>query len=513
MVERGSGRVGVCAGTSRTGAHDRIRAMEGIVAAGHPVSARAGADVLRAGGNAVDAAVAACLASWTAEPLLTGPGAGGYLMVAGGDWAPTLLDFFVAAPSEGERAPLLPVDVSFGEATQVFHVGGASVGAPGTPSGLEEAARRWGTLPLADLAAPAVALARAGVALNEAQAYVFEILEGILLSTPEARALFAPSGRAPRTGEVFASAELAETIARFGAEGAAPFQTGDLAAATVDWVARGGGTLTLDDVRGYAPVARAPARVAYRGRTVLTNPPPSAGGTLLALALARLDARGGGPPSAADLVDAMALAQDARTPAFDAGLAEPGFLERFLAAQLGSTTHVSVIDGDGRACAVTCTNGEGSGLVVPGTGIHLNNVMGEEDLSPLGFFSAPPGRRMPSMMAPTAVLDDDGTVELVLGSAGSNRIRSAILQVIVGVVDHGLDARRAVEAPRLHLEGDDVYAEPGLDLSTLDHSRQVTAFSARNLFFGGAQAVERDRATGALSGAGDPRRGGAAARA
>jgi gamma-glutamyltranspeptidase/glutathione hydrolase len=490
--------------------------MEGIVAAGHPVSAEAGAAVLRAGGNAVDAAIAACLASWAAEPLLTGPGAGGYLLVAGPGREPTLLDFFVAAPSDGARAPLLPIEVSFGDAIQTFHVGGASCGVPGTPAGLQEAARRWGTLPLADLAAPAAALAREGVALNAAQAYIFEILEGILLSTPEAAALFAPQGRALRPGERFRSPELADTILRFGAEGAAPFIDGDLAAAAVDCVACHGGTLTAADVAGYAPVARAPARVTYRDRTVVTNPPPSAGGALLALALARLDAEvpAGTAPSPAALLDAMACAQQARTPAFDAGLAEPGFLERFLAAQLGSTTHVSVLDGDGGACAVTCTNGEGSGLVVPGTGIHLNNIMGEEDLNPLGFFTAPPGRRMPSMMAPTVVLGPGGEVELVLGSAGSNRIRSAILQTIVGVVDHGLDAGAAVEAPRMHLEGDTLYAEPGIDLTGLDAGgRTLAPFRARNLFFGGAQAVERDRVSGRLSGAGDPRRGGASARA
>jgi gamma-glutamyltranspeptidase/glutathione hydrolase len=484
--------------------------MEGIVAAGHPVSAEAGAAVLRGGGNAVDAAVAACLASWTAEPLLTGPGAGGYMLVAGGaDETPTLLDFFVAAPADGERAPLLPVEVSFGDANQVFHVGAASCGAPGTPAGLEQAARRWGRLPLADLAAPAAGLARTGVPLNEAQAYVFEILEGILLSTPEARAQFAPQGRALRAGELFRSAELADTIARFGAEGAAPFTTGDLAAAAADWVGRHGGTLSAADLAEYEAIAREPARVSYRGRTVLTNPPPSAGGTLLALALARLDATDG-VPAPADLLDAMACAQAARTPEFDAGLAEPGFLERFLAAQLGSTTHVAVLDGEGRACSVTCTNGEGSGVVVPGTGIHLNNVMGEEDLSPLGFFTAPRGRRMPSMMAPTVVLGEGG-VELVLGSAGSNRIRSAILQTIVGVVDRGLDARAAVEAPRLHLEGDTVFAEPGIPLDGLEAGgRAVAPFRAPNLFFGGVQAVERDAATGRLTGAGDPRRGGAA---
>jgi gamma-glutamyltranspeptidase/glutathione hydrolase len=279
----------------------------------------------------------------------------------------------------------------------------------------------------------------------------------------------------------------------------------------VDWITAGGGELTHADLAAYEPADRVPVRATYRGRTVLTNPPPSAGGTLLALAMARLDERAEGAPSAVDMVAVMEEAQALRTPAFVEGLVEPGFAERLLASRLGSTTHISVLDGDGRACSVTCTNGEGSGLVVPGTGIHVNNVMGEQDLNPLGFFTYPPGRRMPSMMAPTVVLDTDDEVELVLGSAGSNRIRSAILQVIVGVVDHGQRAHDAVLAPRVHFEDDVVYVEPGIDVDALRGAgREVLAFRDRNLFFGGAQAVERDRASGALSGAGDPRRGGAA---
>ena len=159
---------------------------------------------------------------------------------------------------------------------------------------------------------------------------------------------------------------------------------------------------------------------------------------------------------------------------------------------------------------MTCTNGEGSGVVVPGTGIHLNNIMGEEDLNPLGFHVFAPGRRMPSMMAPTVVLRD-GEVELVVGSAGSNRIRSAILLTIVGVVDRGLDARAAVEAPRIHYEDGTVYVEPGIDADALAAAgHEVAPFRAPNLFFGGVQAVQRDPATGAVLGAGDPRRGGAA---
>jgi gamma-glutamyltranspeptidase / glutathione hydrolase len=157
--------------------------MKGMVAAGHPLTAEAGARVLREGGNAVDAAVAAMLVSWVAEPLLTGPGAGGYMLVAGAGEDETLLDFFVAAPGFGARrepAPLAPIQVSFGDAEQVFNVGASSCGAYGNPAGIEEAARRWGTIPLADLAAPAAAHARAGVTLNVQQAYIFEILVGIL---------------------------------------------------------------------------------------------------------------------------------------------------------------------------------------------------------------------------------------------------------------------------------------------------------------------------------------------
>ena len=241
---------------------------------------------------------------------------------------------------------------------------------------------------------------------------------------------------------------------------------------------------------------------------MFTNPPPSAGGVLIAFVLALLE-RDAGPPSEVELVAAMEAAQRARTPEFLEGLARPGFLEEFMASQLGSTTHISVLDGDGRACAVTCTNGEGSGVIVPGTGIHLNNMMGEEDLSPLGFFTHPPGRRLPSMMAPT-VVERDGEVLLALGSAGSNRIRSAILQVILAVIDRGLSLVDAVEAPRVHWEAGTVYAEPGADADALAAAGyEVALFESLNVFFGGAQAVRRDPVSGDMVGAGDPRRGGA----
>jgi gamma-glutamyltranspeptidase / glutathione hydrolase len=485
----------------------------GVVAAGHPVTATTGADILRAGGNAVDAALASMLASFVAEPLLTGLGAGGYMLVVPPDDEPVLLDFFVEASGRGadleQRAPLVAADVSFGDVVQVFHIGAASCGTYGTPAGVCAAAARFGTVPLSDLTAPAAALAREGVTVNSEQAYVFEILEPIYASTPECRALFMPEDRVPREGDVLRNPEMADSLERLGAEGAAPFYSGDIGAAISDRACELGGTLTREDLAVYDAVPREPVRVRYHGRDVLTNPPPSAGGTLLAYALALLQ-DSGGPPDAVALVEAMERAQAERTPEFLTGLAEPGFLERFMAGRLGATTHISVIDGDGWACSVTCTNGEGSGVVVPGTGVHVNNMMGEQDLSPLGFFTHPPGRRLPSMMAPTIVLGRDGAPELALGSAGSNRIRSALLQVIVNVLDRGMEAAEAVGAPRLHFEEGMVYAEPGIDASGLEASGRTLAwFRDRNLFFGGCQAVEREPVTGVLHGGGDPRRGGA----
>ena len=486
----------------------------GVIAAGHPLSAQAGADAMRSGGNAVDCAVAAMLTSYACEPLLTSLGAGGYMLVVEPGEEPVLLDFFIEAPgrgaSVGRRAQLVPISVSFGDAVQVFNIGPASVGTYGMAAGVCEASSRFGRIPLADLVKPAASLARDGVELNTAQAYVVEILAGIVTSTPECAALFAPNGRVARAGDVVRQPELADALERLGSEGAAPFFTGDIAAAIVDWLAERGGIVTAEDLAAYRVVSRTPIRVAYRGREVVGNPPPSAGGILIAHALALLDSAPDAP-DLTELVATMERTQSERTPEFLEGLDDPEFVQRFLSrrSRLGSTTHVAVLDREGWACSVTCSNGSCSGVVVPGTGVHLNNMLGEQDLNPLGFHRHPPGRRLPSMMSPTVVLRD-GAPELVLGSAGSNRIRSAILQTIIRVIDDGLEAGDAVRAPRVHFEDGVVYAEPGIDTAALERAgRAIGAFRELNLFFGGVQAAARDT-QGRFSGGGDPRRGGAA---
>ncbi len=504
--------------------------MHGVVAAGHPTTAEAGAEVLREGGNAVDAAVAAVMASFAAESPLTGFGAGGFMMVhdaASADGAATtLIDFFVSAPGlDGvERgAELIAVPVHFdAETVQTFYVGPASCGVPGTAAGLELALRHFGSVPLAELARAGIRLAREGAPVNPEQAYIFEILAPIQERQEEMRELYAPGGRRLGAGDLLRFPELAEALERFAAEGAEPFYRGEIAAALSDHVVERGGTLGRADLAAYEAIERKPIRAPFRGTEVLTNPPPSSGGILIAFCLGLLERMGehSGPEQ---LVAAMGAANDARGEEFaealygealEASFLDPAGLDLTAGDLLGSTTHISVLDENGMCASVTCSNGSGSGVLVPGTGVILNNMLGEEDLNPLGFHAIVPGRRVPSMMAPTVVLRD-GEIELGLGSAGSNRIRSAILQTIVRAIEQGMAAGAAVRAPRLHFEAGVVQAEPGIDEEALArieaHGLPVLRRPEINLFFGGVQAVARDRTGGALSGGGDPRRGGSVA--
>jgi gamma-glutamyltranspeptidase/glutathione hydrolase len=509
-----------------------------VVAAGHPLSARAGAEALARGGGAVDAACAAVLAACVTESPLTGPAAGGFMMVRPPGGPATLLDFFVAVPGLGPGGRRLdPADldvftVPFGGADQDFHIGSASVAVPGLVPGLADAAARFGRLALADLTAPAARLARDGVAVSEQGAYLRQILHDMLTHTPETARIYEPEGRPPRPGEVLRMPELADALEELGRSGGRALRDGPLARATVSYLAASGGLVTAEDLAGYRVIERTPLEVGYRDLTVLTNPPPSSGGVLIAAALRTLAAE---PPPRDDIHHYLAIARAGaaanalRNERFARELGEEDFLERFWARvaagargrpcdgggetpALGSTTHVSAIDAEGGMASCSSSNGSGSGVIVPGTGILLNNMLGEEDLNPGGFGGGEPGVRMTSMMAPSLVLRG-GEPLIALGSAGSNRLRSAILQTLVSAVDGGLDPAAAVRRPRVHPEGDGVDLEGGTSdavaaaLEAAGH--RVRRWSGLNLFFGGVSMAARE--PGGVAGAGDPRRAGGAA--
>jgi gamma-glutamyltranspeptidase / glutathione hydrolase len=396
-------------------------------------------------------------------------------------------------------------------------------------------------MPFAELAVPAIRYAREGVHVTPVQAYVFTILEPILCRYPETGELYAPGGKLLTAGDVFRFPALADALEAITEEGPGWLYEAEIAKRICDWVCERGGLLSRGDFAAYRVVERPPVEAAYRGRRVLTNPPPSSGGILIAYALDLLERWGDPPPlenpdGLALLAEVMAEAARARGGDFHERLREEGFARRFLGGPhvaeaakritgrlaghahgegetLGSTTHISVLDANGNAATVTCSNGTGSGVMAPGTGVHLNNMLGEEDLNPRGFHMHEPGARVTSMMAPTIVLRD-GQIELALGSAGSNRLRSAILQVIRYVVDYDMEVEEAVRAGRLHFEGGVLHAETGFSHAALDdlarRGYQVVRWKGINLYFGGAQAARRDPLSGELSGAGDPRRGGTA---
>jgi gamma-glutamyltranspeptidase / glutathione hydrolase len=507
--------------------------MKGAVAAGHPITAEAGARVLTEGGNAVDACIAAGFASWVTESPLTGPGSGGFMLVhRARDGMSRLLDFFVAVPGLGRRradhADMHRIDVEFDpESTQIFHIGAPSCAVPGTPLGLEAAHRVYGSLPWPDLVRPAVELAREGVEITPGQGFLHAILDSILRHTPEGRRIYGERERLV-PGDVLLMPDLADTLECLASEGAAVLYRGDLADRIVRHLDADGGEITLGDLASYRVIWRRPVRCRFQGAEFVSNPPPSSGGTLIAYGLRLLESGGlqGGPGSAeaiALLAEVMREQNRVRTSGFAARLHRGGLARELLAdesvqaglrrlrgqVEVGGTTHISAVDARGNAASLSCSTGSGSGVVVPGTGIGLNNMLGEYDLGP-GRRSKP-GMRMTSMMAPSVALAD-GRPRLVVGSAGSLRLRGAIMQIVVNVLAHGLRVEEAIERPRVHLEEPHLHCEGRNDPAELDRLESwgfdVVRWRRRNLYFGGAAAVET-LPDGSLAAAGDPRRGGA----
>jgi gamma-glutamyltranspeptidase/glutathione hydrolase len=354
------------------------------------------------------------------------------------------------------------------------------------------------------------------------QAYLHAILDLILRHDEDGREIYGPRGAALLAGERLVMTDLAETLEVLARAGASAFYEGELGQALVGHVRGHGGTITLDDLRSYRVIRRRPIRVPSGGHVFVTNPPPSSGGALIGYGLLLLDQAGpGGPPGSAEamarLVEVMREQNRARREAFAAELFRGGLTRRLYApnvvaeaaGRLGNTTHISVVDERGNAASMTASTGSGAGVVVPATGIHLNNMLGEYDLSPEGARTQA-GRRLTSMMAPSLVLRD-GRPRLVVGSAGSVRLRGAILQIVVNVVLHGQPVDEAIARPRVHLEEPHVHCEGGADPAELDRlaamGYELVRWRRHNLYFGGASGVEF-RDDGTLAAAGDPRRGG-----
>ena len=507
--------------------------VEGVVAAGSQATAQAGVEALQAGGNAVDAAVAAALSTAAGEPPLTSLAGGGVLLHRDGSSGQvTICDFSPDAPGLGAPAEhamdFFPVQLQFGPASQTFHIGRAAAAVPGGLHGLMGAHGRWGSLPLPELVAPACRLLREGVQLDDFQQACIDLLEPILTHSEGSRQVFAPCGELLGEGRLACNPLLAETLEELAELGWEAFRTQVLDPAVLaDFGTEAGGCITEQDLAAYQPDFRKPLTRTYRGTRLWLPPKPAAGGTLIALGLALLEAAPQDVDPLRARVAAMRVMEHARglaadplaeaelvklTETFTGWLADPPATAP-RAPREGATTHISVLDAAGNAAAVTISHGEGNGYAIGRTGIIMNNMMGEADLHPDGFHKWPPGKRLATMMSPALLQAPDGALT-VLGTGGANRIRTAILQVIANLVERNMEPQAAVEAARMHWEGGQLNAEtfdlpngPGSLEALLPAGERLVPFDQRHLFFGGVHVAQR-AADGGLSGGGDPRRSG-----
>ena len=527
--------------------------MGGVIAAGGRETVRAGATMLQKGGNAVDAAVAAAFASFVSEVGLVHLGGSGMAQVFDPQTGSAIVyDFFSDMPGVGQSEEVTmdfePVTIDFGGATQDFYLGRASVAVSGNIIGLCQLAAAHGRLPLSTLLEPAIEFASQGVPIGGFQARTCQLLAPLYTHTAGMREIFAKSGQLIRPGEQLFIPHLADTLSDLAKEGESLVRTGSLAQAILADQQANGGLLTATDLLRYQVRQCSPIRVPYRGYEVLLPPPSSVGGILIAFSLKLLahfkvkQLPHGSSSHLRLLYEVMQATTLARRywdtisqemPAEEAIAAflsdnivqksyinvlkglngRQSLISASEAKGPSNTSHISVIDSSGMTVSLTTTAGESAGYVVPQTGYIPNNMLGEADLHPHGFHTRAAGERIATMMSPTIVLKD-GSPRLVVGSGGSTRLRTAILQVLCNLLDYDMTLTDAVETSRVHLEKDALQCEGGYNSYGVDELEDmgypVNRWQKRSLYFGGAHSVARTE-EGQLIAMADNRREGVTA--
>ncbi len=467
--------------------------------------------------------------------MLTSLGGGGFLLARANSQTPVIYDFFAQTPrvkKPAESIDFYPIQADFGTTQQEFHIGHGSAATPGTVSGLFRIHKDLCKLPMKVLMEPAIDLAMRGVEINSLQAYILDVVKPIYLATEPAAALFASRKQPARlvdTGEILKQPALADTLATLADEGERLFYEGDIAA-EIEAACRDAGHLTREDLAGYSTIRRDPLQINYRDAELFTNPAPASGGLLIGFALKLLEQHLSASclDNEAEYVqritDVMHDTNEARIEHLNTN--EPGhelldeeLMETYRSRVRGrarayrGTTHISAIDTDGNVAALTTSNGEGCGHLIGSTGMMLNNMLGEEDLNPHGFQRWRENRRLTSMMSPGMLMKADGCC-IALGSGGSNRIRSAILQVVSALIDADINLEDAIRRPRIHFEQNRLNIEAGFGEHTVSRLREtfdhLECWPDLNLYFGGVHAVASS--SDGFDAYGDPRRGGIAIR-
>ncbi len=486
------------------------------IATGHALTTASAEAVLRDGGTAVDAALAAAFTAFVVEPVLAGPLGAGVMLMAAPDTKPRLVDGIVQTPRGMAPEADLDIDtitVDFGAETQAFHIGAGTIATPCLMPMLCTAHERWGRMPLTILVAEACRHAREGYTVTPFQTHLATLVAPILGADAATRAIYFTDDKPHPPGHVARNPELADVLEVLAIEGPRFFAEGEIAQALL---ACPGGHLTPADLAKAAPVDRTPLQLRRGGTDIFLNPAPSLGGLSITLALESLPADPTQVQIAAvlDGIDRIRRRNGSAEALAAARPEHVSMLRALLDAPMATrgTTHISITDTEGMTVGLTLTNGEGCGRILPGTGIMPNNMLGEEDLVPDGPLGWHPDQRMATMMCPMILRE--GETVTVLGSGGSSRIRSALAQTALRLTDGKGRLEDAIPAPRLHVEGGVLsFEDTGGEAwraPLLKHWPEARIFPEPSLFFGGVHAVRAVK-TRAEEAFGDPRRAGVAA--
>jgi gamma-glutamyltranspeptidase/glutathione hydrolase len=476
-------------GQAKLAVAEPVFASHGMVVSNSGLASEAGTEILKQGGNAVDAAVATGFALAVTYPFAGNVAGGGFMNIHLADGRSVAIDYREVAPLAASRD--MYVDPATGKLTNKSTLGHLASGVPGSVAGMSEALAKYGTMPLAKVMAPAIRLAKEGFEVDSA---LYRSLSGNknVLTQFAGKDLFYPGGEPLKPGARLVQRDLAHTLELIAAKGPAGFYTGEVADALVAEMKRGGGIITLEDLRRYKPEWRTPVKSTYRGYTLLTMPPASSGGVTMTETMNILETFGPLPKYGSASYSHL-LAESFRRAFIDrnAKLADPAFVKvpmeeltsksyaKGLAVTIDRahatktpafksgpepdhTTHYSVADGKGNVVSTTTTlnGGYGSGVWVPKGGFFMNNEMDDFAAQPgspnmFGLVQGEanaivPGKRMLSAMSPTIVLDKDGSVLLVVGAAGGPRIITTTTQIILNVIEHNMSLADAMRAPRIH---------------------------------------------------------------
>ncbi len=465
------------------------------IATGNEESSKAAAIILDNGGNAYDAILAALFMSFVCEPLLSSPGGGGYLLAHPANAEAKIFDFFAQTPLSKDRyqKDFYPIIGDFGATKQEFHIGLAAAAIPGIPAGIFAIHHHYGSMPLPEIASLAVARAKKGMVVDELQAEIIQILNPILAASCHAKALFSnKEHELLKKGEMKNNLNLADFLQNLAENPCDWFYYDMPADIIVNDMKHNGGLLQIEDFNRYQVEMRQPLIAKIKNWKIMTNAAPTTGGFLITQQLKHA-AQSQSTNHYKKIIAAMQYAQKLKhSSAFQSSK---------------GTTHMSVIDAQNNVATMTVSNGEGCGYVMPHGGFMLNNFLGEEDINTQGFFNFKENTRMASMMSPTII--ENKHSRIALGTGGSNRIKTALFQVIWHIIGENKTLDAAINQPRLHLENAVLEVEKGIDakvIQALDFTfKKINFWQSRSLFFGGINAAQHGTTSLAIA---DSRRNG-----